>query len=295
MIESESPLKLLLDTNLRRWALRAEGVVKQETLNWGGVHDVTVEVHGYRGKELPDAEWKLLQLKSLPTVARLAKENQIQLLSSTELQFEGFHSSRSFEGFVGDIFAGTKIGRVPAAVERSYFWSTTDLGKYMSGDNFAGWCRDFLLQLKPENIRTLLDYFPDMPEIHRESVRNVSRYQEICRYLKSNDHIRDAFHMWTAEVNGLDYFLTGDRKFINVMNESTPITMKSPPISPSKLLETMGIDQFDPLPLTDRKFQYFIGGPPSRGEPRARAICRRLWNKFRKAAFFRVGKSGDQK
>ena len=46
-------------------------------------------------------------------------------------------------------------------------------------------------------------------------------------------HIADAFHLWTAEVDGLDAFLTMDNTFIRVMagkgqRAGSPVTVWSP-------------------------------------------------------------------
>jgi hypothetical protein len=65
------------------------------------------------------------------------------------------------------------------------------------------------------------------------------------------NHYRDALHLWTAEVNGLDYFLTADKTFINVMTKTSRVPLPTRPISPSDLLAELGVTQIDPLPIVD--------------------------------------------
>ena len=63
-----------------------------------------------------------------------------------------------------------------------------------------------------------------------------------------------------VEFNGLDYFLTTDKKFTNVMT-LTKLTglNSSKPVTPRDLLENLGIGELDPLPIGDWKIRPFVG------------------------------------
>jgi predicted nucleic acid-binding protein len=70
--------------------------------------------------------------------------------------------------------------------------------------------------------------------------RNVARFRALCAVLDESQY-PDAFHLWTAEVNGLDYFLTADRAFINVMTKTARLQLTTRPVGPRELLDDLGI------------------------------------------------------
>lgn len=248
-------LKVLIDRNLEQLAVRAEGATKTETIQWGP-HNISSEIHGYRGKPMPQGDWLALQLRALPTIARLAKEGKLIFCTSQELGFESFQAARGYQGFVGDIFRDISFKDVPPAIDRSYFSQSGDLGEYTSGEAQAKWCKEFLLKVSDERkLLKALERYDALPEFNRQNIANLSRFRELCANLTTSDHHRDAFHLWTAEVNGLDYFVTADKRFINVMTKSKRVDLPTPPISPAELLERLGVRELDPLPLDDRRFR----------------------------------------
>ena len=228
---------------------------------------MTNDIHGYRGKELPEGKWLPEQIKALPTIARLAREGRIIFCTSTELRFERFHASSGMSGLVGDLFRGIDYEQVPPAVERSYFWQTVDVNKYASGKGQAEWYREFLLKVDENQFFNIIDEHMELPDCYRKNFANLRRFREICEPItkntkakqdKKDKQIRDAFHLWTAEVNNLDYFLTADEKFINLMTASSKIDLPTPPVAPATLLEKLGISKLDPLPVTDDRFRYWF-------------------------------------
>lgn len=252
-------LKLLIDRNIEHLSVLAESAVQEQTLQWGEI-TVCNDVHGYRAKELPRGDWKRHQLKMLPTIARLVHEEKLIFCTSAELGFESWHASVGLRGRHGDIFRGIEYEEVPAAIERSYFRQTVDFRNHISGNEQAKWCKEFLLRLDERTFPEELMERMKLPEFMRRNIANLGRFKKICSYLDTDDHIRDAFHLWTAETNGLDYFLTADKKFINKILNSTPLDFPTPPISPASLLERLEITEFDPLPLTDRTFRSIFEG-----------------------------------
>ena len=251
------PLKLLIDRNLETLALRAEAVVRTETVHWGP-HTLKNDVHGYRAKELPKDEWPRRQIEAFPTIAKMARECQLTFCTSVELKFESFKATRGWQGSIGDLFRDIKYENVRSAVERSYFWQTTDLSKYSSGEGQVGWYKEFLLKVDEQQLLEEIKGHIDLPEFDKQNLAKLNRFRDICRYLDTGDHIRDAFHLWTAEVNGLDYFLTADKSFTNKMTKSTPLELPTPPISPADLLVTLGRTDIDPLPLANQRFRYLF-------------------------------------
>lgn len=251
------PLNVLIDRNLEEHALTAETVVQPRTVKWGP-HAVTSNILGYRGKVLPTDDWLLRQLRALPTVARLAHDGVLVFCTTVEIGFERFNTSAGFQGCVGDLFRDIKYKHIPAAIERSYFSQSFDTGKYASGAAQADWYREFLLEVDENQLLEALKDYTDLPNFDRQNIANLGRFKGICKYLDTDDHRRDAFHLWTAEVNELDYFLTDDQRFINKMTLSTPLDLPTPPVGPASLLEKLGIRELDPLPLSDQRFRYLI-------------------------------------
>jgi hypothetical protein len=68
------------------------------------------------------------------------------------------------------------------------------------------------------------------------NLESLDRFRQICSGL-SEQHYPDAFHLWTAEVNKLAFFLTTDQKFIRAITETSRITFTTRPIPPSEFLE----------------------------------------------------------
>jgi hypothetical protein len=249
----DGPVKILIDRNVQARAVQSEPAVREQTIRWGKT-DVTSEFHGYRGKRLPEGEWLVRQIKCLPTIARLAKEGRVLLFSSEELFFESFTAARGLAGWSGDLFRGVKISSVPAAVERSYFRQTIDFGKHASGASQAEFYEEFLLKIDETTIVPLLEEHMDLPAFDLQNLRSVGRFRELCAGLDSSDHRRDAFHLWTAEANGLAYFLTMDRRFINVMTQTKKTELPTVPICPEDLLDALGGIERDLMPLKEGEF-----------------------------------------
>ena len=248
-------IKLLIDRNIQNLAVRAVSATQAYTVQWGELSIIT-DVYGYGEKALPKGSWKRKQIEALPTIARLAREGKLVFCTSSELDFESFHASRGWQGTNGDMFHDIKYEHVPAAIERSFFSQTLDFSMYISGEAQVSWYKDFLLRVDEKTFLEKILQYKKLPDFDRRNFANLVRFRELCRYLNTDDHIRDAFHLWTAETNGLDYLLTADKKFINKMTNSTPLDLPTPPINPTNLVELFGISELDPLPLSNRKFNY---------------------------------------
>ena len=271
-------LKLLIDRNLETYADVTEGViVTGEERLWAGTHKVTPQMFGYQRKALPESDWPRAQVEALPTIARLAKEGLAIFYTSEELLWESFCASgRTMAGRVGHLFSDVKFEHVPPPVSRSHFSQTVDLFKYVDGESLARWCKDFLLKLDESNPWLAQ---VKMTEFERQNLANLRRFKEICQHLVTDDHIRDAFHLWTAEVNHLDFFLTCDKRFINKMTQSTRLTLPSSPICPADFLEQIGIERPDPFPIAEGEIRNIFSPPSAPPLPHGRRKERSRWRK----------------
>ncbi len=56
-----------------------------------------------------------------------------------------------------------------------------------------------------------------LSELEERCLRELPVFRGICHGISEN-HYPDALHLWTAEVNGMDTFLSMERKFRNVID-----------------------------------------------------------------------------
>ncbi len=250
-------LKLLVDRNIRVHAQIAEFVTGKQEVNWAG-GTTEVDILGYRGKKPRQGEWLSKQISALPTIARLAREGRLVLCTSREIQFEGMFGAIGTQGSIGDVFRDHEFQHVPPAVDRSYFSASVNFNKYASGEEQVKWYKDFLLKVDESAFLEKTKGHLELPKFDQANFENLGRFREICRNLNSDDQIRDAFHLWTAEVNGLNYFLTADKRFINAVTVTAKLELSTPPISASSLLERLGIKEPDPLPIGDQRFRFLF-------------------------------------
>jgi hypothetical protein len=121
----------------------------------------------------------------------------------------------------------------------------------------------FCKWLLEPNVETLADRLKGQeryPSFLLNNLKAVKRFREICNGL-AEKQFPDAFHLWTAEVNNIKYFLTIDKKFINAMTKSKRINLPCRPLSPSDLLDMLEIREHDPFEYEENQFINFLGKP----------------------------------
>lgn len=238
-----------------------QGARKRQTLNWGG-SEQTIEIVGYTRKPLPNKSeaWKREQVECLPTLGRMARQNCISLYTYQETIFEGWKRAGSFPSIhLGNVFEGINIEKVDAAVERSYFFQM-ELGQYIEKQSVVEFC-EWLLAIDANTILEVIGNIPkEFPPFLLNNLRNLERFRELCRGLSTHQY-PDALHLWTAEVNDTQYFLTIDRKFIRVMTESKNLELPCRPISPSQLLDELKVYERDPFKYAEGLFYNILGQP----------------------------------
>jgi hypothetical protein len=190
----------------------------------------------------PYEPWKEQQIEALPTIARLACEGIVKLFEYDELEFETLKGT-ILGGVVTHLLAEVPTFRAKSPIERSHF-QQMDVQQYVHKSTFVKFCR-WLLSLNTVQIKKRTDLRASFP--HPDS---IERFKEICSNLPEK-HYPDAFHLWTAETNGLDYFLSADKRFARVMTLTKHMRLNSKLIAPRDLVESLGITELDPLPITD--------------------------------------------
>lgn len=257
MIKHEKPVGLMLDRSIRCWTTIAEPVSKSDTFKWGPTTQ-SVELHGFCLRT-PQAneEWKREEVMALPTIFRLAREDKIETCSYSELFFEAFRGPTGIRGGIGDLENGVQIREVEAAVERSFFQGS-EVSEYSKGENLTEFV-EFLLGLSnhEEGVQLLLSSVPKLPKMTQCGLQNIERLVELCNGLNPKQ-CRDAFHLWTTEMNSLNYFLTLDKKFINFMTLTSQCELQAYPINPRALLAELGVEDLDPMPFEAGAFISFF-------------------------------------
>ena len=183
----------------------------------------------------PDEKWRKIQADALPTIGRLCREGRVMLCQSTEIGLEMMKGAYRGGNVVGDRLGEVKLAHVPCAIDRSKF-QQMDLERYIEKKTVVEFCK-LLLHLDSSAPPWLTDRLTDW---ELANLRNVERFRTLCKTLDESQY-PDALHLWTAEVNGLDYFLTADRAFMNVMTRTARVQLTTKPVGPRDMLDDLGI------------------------------------------------------
>lgn len=246
-VTATAPKRILVDNCVLSLGEIARGVLTKTEVPWGNRVE-TVEIAGLMAKPRfgSDHKWKQDQLECLPTVARLAREGKLLLHKYVELEFEGWQRSQAPASSTANLFYCIPFTRVPSAVERSRI-QQMDFQSYLDEDAIVKFCK-LLLDIKEESLLSSKALAELFTSYELANIANLRRFREMCVGLAEKQY-RDALHLWTAEVAGLDYFLTVDRRFVRAMRESRKLELPCKPLSPAELLLALDVVDRDPLPL----------------------------------------------
>ena len=125
----------------------------------------------------------------------------------------------------------------------------------MERDELISFC-SLLLALEPSLLQGATAFWNTLPALEQENLLRLERFKSLCRGL-SKKHYPDAFHLWTAETNRLDYFLTMDRKFPRALSTNRRLDFRCKAVSPDELLNSLGVSERDPFPYTDSRLRMY--------------------------------------
>lgn len=206
-------MKVLLDQNILWNSVISETKAMKKTLMWGD-RAFSCEVLGCMEREISSD--KISQ--QIPFIIGLFEEHrrtaQLVFYTSVELAMERVRQKTPYEGYLGvNILERIRFQRAKSPVERTIVFSGL-------GDSIGVAEED------------QMQFF--------EGIKNP-RFQKIVKHLGSS-HIDDAFHLWTAETNNLNVFLTLDFRFKNVCrNQTKQIASPVCVMSPSELAAQLGV------------------------------------------------------
>ncbi len=206
--------KIYLDTNIFKFSATKlrRYVPRTQTIDWGGVtqdidvHD-PVEINPNEGIKNSDLKAETVLL---PKLSELGKNNKIKYYINNETRLEIWELP-NMDSANGKFFGcPIETGQDPIRYSRALFNHNTS----MREEQF-----NFLSQIKHKR-------FTELQKI-------TGAYQGENNL--NHNQLLDAFHIWCAEHNECDYFLTLDFKLIKVIDKS-PNNVFTNVVSPSTLV-----------------------------------------------------------
>jgi hypothetical protein len=205
-----------------------------------------------------DQAWLREQIEALPTIAKAARDpNLLQLCSYFELEMEDWRGGNFPEMVAGNVFHGIPIEQVNHSIKRSLFVGTSGV-EIASVDAQLKFCQWLLangtdLLEKPGSHERL-------GTVQIDILRQLDRYREICKSLAPKHYV-DALHLWTGELNSLQYFLTTDATFVRALQNNKRLKLICSPIFPDDLVSELGITDREPMPYAYGR-RYQLNGTP---------------------------------
>ena len=262
-------MRVMLDNSIfghsqfAEWAMGSPGPLF-------GIQDQHYEVLGAVRKKPHDDTAFQAQIDSLPTIGRLIREKRLEAFTYGELRCE------KMQQFIGEPMFGAMTGcpiqSCPPAVERSRFYQgdyfayarkggkrdrklglETTIGQIPFMQMLCGLKEDFLPLWMP--FKQALG----LTEFEIESLKNLKCFQMLCKISDSAENYPDMFHLWTAQRNHMDAFVTLDSKMANIAmkirrSSAIPIEYPTEVLQPLELLSILSISEPDPIPIEHGRF-----------------------------------------
>lgn len=202
-----------------------------------------------------DGSWLRKEFDCLPTISKLLQDREIKGYRYIELELEDWQRSGSGNSAnLGNLFPRELFGDIGPAIERSYFFQSS-ISDYVKTSKMVEFCL-WLKRLKANELNLDVLIKKGFPAEMLRNLHHVSRFHELCHVLQKEEQLVDAFHLWSAEVNGIEYFLTTDKKFVNAIQRAV---RDCKPILPSELLDKLGVRKMESFDYKVGVF-YGIGG-----------------------------------
>ena len=230
-----SQMKVLIDHSVRQHGIVGErGFVSAQ----GSLADQKYLYLQSQSRNKPQrADWLQPEIETLPNVAQLIRDGRLQAFTTNELYAEAFRVEKFPSPAYINIFEGCSINRASAPFERSKFGLGGE--QFMNKDDVIAYCKSFFLTPTQNGIEKFIEGMKrnpryDLSPFEEQCLRNAPVFQNLCRGIDES-HYPDALHLWSAEENALDAFLTLDRKFRNVV-ERQNINFKCRIMYPTELV-----------------------------------------------------------
>lgn len=236
--DTVAAVKILVDHSVRQDALTEEhGVQFAEGQLFGKPYRYLQFVTRTRPRR---NDWKQAEIDCLPEIAELIRQGRVEAFTTDELYAEGFRAEKYPQPQHTDIFAGCGLAFLPAPLDRSKWGLDGD--QFASKADVIGYCESFFLTASPKRIERFIRGMRENPRysltpFEEGCLQRVQVFKAICRGIERT-HYPDALHLWTAEENGMDVFLTHDRKYLNVISRQA-VDLRCKVMLPSMFLASL--------------------------------------------------------
>jgi hypothetical protein len=270
------PIRVLLDNSIISGAEIAEYVTLEQLASWGN-KQIPIRLAGY-GKKVSHSAALQEEIDAIVTVGRLIREGKIAAYTYSELKAEALRRSATVKAF--NSLAGCQISSCPSPIEQGKFRQTAKLTESLAkggkkdkkqnmnvGDFNQIPYLEWLIHLDEHGIQFILLHHKEigLTEFEVESFRQLDWFKFICSRFGSSENYPDAFHLWTAERNEIDIFLTLEKTLPNIVNQIRQSTshkyqLKTSVLRPIGFLQSMGITDRDEVPIKAGQFYDFTSG-----------------------------------
>jgi hypothetical protein len=265
------PTSVLLDTGVISHSEFAEFTAKELPVRWAGRSSVS-KIYGLKRKPPARDEDYQKQMEAMFTVGRMIREGKIAAYTYVELEFERFRGRVEVQEF--NALRGYTIHKCDPAIRRSQFVGTTDFQAFIAkggrkdrrsgaplGEENQTTFLKWLYGLDKELVDALVDHASviGLNQFEIDSLRDLEWFQLVCKRSRSPENYPDVFHLWTAERNRLDTFLTLEKKLPNLVDQvrnekRCGISVSTQVLRPLALLEKLGVAGPDPVPIEIDRF-----------------------------------------
>jgi len=164
-------------------------------------------------------DWRQDEIDLLPQLGQLIRAGKIHAYSTFELENEHFRVLRLPSTMEEDIFAGCDFTLLGQPFDRSKWGLSLD--QLMDKQALILFCKNIFLNSTDSKIEDFIRSMRTNPHYNlspfeEKCLRSRKQFQSMCRGV-AETHIPDLWHLWTAEMHGLDAMITHDRKLTNVV------------------------------------------------------------------------------
>lgn len=236
-------IKVLLDNSAYKKAAIEISVMTPKVVNWGGNDHVFQVSQVQRAKHMLEQREQMQAYQDIINQVRIGR---VQLFTYSELLHESWNAADPRYIGAKHLLDGITLHHIDPAVERSRF-QQMEFGKYICIKNgkkksdkrskMIEFC-ELLRGLNEDVVSQLLEipYF-NFSQQEKDNLTS-QRFRELAQSLATHQ-LPDAFHLWSAEVAGLDYFLSFDGKFVRAMTMSSKLNLPCKPVLPITLLQIL--------------------------------------------------------
>ena len=267
-------MRILMDNGIFSHSEFAEDAIRPTEVLWGDIREIK-DVYGYKRKAPhADKEYQS-QIEAIFTVGRLIREGKIKAYDYIEIFFEKMRDKSKIHVF--NAMKNCQIHRCRPALERTKFRRSINfidtISKGGKKDRKAGVelgeanqiaVFEWFCSLNGEFVDLLIQHAVEigLTDFEVESLRNIGWFQFLCQRSGSPENYPDVFHLWAAERNGFDAFLTLEKRLPNLVcrvksEKDQKFEIQTEVLRPLDLLHKLGIEKPDPVPIEADRFYYW--------------------------------------